>query len=169
MYVCMCLYYIRIIRYIRKYHTYHQHSIASFGTFSTFVHIRIIHKCHAIGWHISLTTLCWWCSSPSEVELALETTFARDKKRFQYADVNHDGGVDNEEFIYFLHPEYNKEAVRDEGRGSEFVCVCVCVPMVAHTLWRQPCVAITRIPTPHPSPSDDVTGRRPHKETGQQP
>ena len=56
-----------------------------------------------------------WCSSPSEVELALETTFARDKKRFQYADVNHDGGVDNEEFIYFLHPEYNKEAVRGEG------------------------------------------------------
>ena len=64
-----------------------------------------IHKCHALCWHISLTTLCWWCSSPSEVELALETTFARDKKRFQYADVNHDGGVDNEEFIYFLHPE----------------------------------------------------------------
>ena len=30
------------------------------------------------------------------------------------------------------------------------VCVCLCVPMVAHTLWRQPCVAITRIPTPTP-------------------
>ena len=66
-----------------------------------------------------------WCSSPSEVELALETTFERDKKRFQYADVNHDGGVDNEEFIYFSHPEYNKEVVRGKGRGSEFVCVCV--------------------------------------------
>ena len=78
---------------------------------------------------ISLATLCSarWCSSPSEVELALETTFERDKKRFQYADVNHDGGVDNEEFIYFLHPEYNKEAVRGEGRGSVCVCVCVCV------------------------------------------
>ena len=70
-------------------------------------------------------SLCWWCSFPSEVELALETTFARDKKRFQYADVNHDGGVDNEEFIYFLHPEYNKEAVRGEGRGSKFECACV--------------------------------------------
>ena len=35
--------------------------------------------------------------------------------------------MDNEEFIYFLHPEYNKEAVRGEGRGSEFECVCVCV------------------------------------------
>ena len=86
-----------------------------------------IRKCHAICWHISLTILCWWCSSPSEVELALETTFECDKKRFQYADVNHDGGVDNEEFIYFLHPEYNKEAVRGDGRGSEFECVCVCV------------------------------------------
>ena len=99
---------------------------------------------------------CWWCSSPSEVELALETTFERDKQWFQYADVTHDGGVDNKEFIYFLHPEYNKEAVRGEGRGSEFecvcVCVCVCVPMVAHTLWRQPFVAITRIPTPTPPP-----------------
>ena len=76
---------------------------------------------------VSHTTLCWWCSSPSEVELGLKTTFERDKKRFQYADVHHDGGVDNEEFIYFLHPEYNKEAVRGEGRGSEFECVCVCV------------------------------------------
>ena len=64
-------------------------------------------------------------ASPSEVELALETTFARDKKRFQYADVNHDGGVDNEEFVYFLHPEYNKEAVRGRGKGE--VCVCMCV------------------------------------------
>ena len=63
------------------------------------------------------------------MELALETTFARDKKRFQYADVNHDGGVDNEEFVYFLHPEYNKEAVRERGKGEVcvFVCTCVCV------------------------------------------
>ena len=67
-------------------------------------------------------------ASPSEVELALETTFARDKKRFQYADVNHDGGVDNEEFVYFLHPEYNKEAVRGRGKGE--VCACVCVVCV---------------------------------------
>ena len=25
------------------------------------------------------------------------------------------------------------------------VCACVCVPIVAHLLWRQPCVAIARI------------------------
>ena len=34
--------------------------------------------------------------------------------------------MDNEEFIYFLHPEYNKEAVRGRG-GVLSVCVCVCV------------------------------------------
>ena len=121
-------------------------------------------------WHISLTTLCWWCSSPSEVELALETTFARDKKRFQYADVNHDGGVDNEEFIYFLHPEYNKEAVRGEGKGSVCVCVCVCVcPNGCTDIVETALCDYFKNPHPHPSPSDDVTGRRPHKETGQQP
>ena len=136
-----------------------------------FVHMYIC-KCHAFCWHISLTTLCWCCSSPSEVELGLETTFARDKKRFQYADVNHDGGVDNEEFIYFLHPEYNKEAVRGEGRGSEFVCVCVCVCVCPNGGTYKVETALCgyyKNPHSHPSPSDDVTGRRPHKETGRQP
>ena len=116
----------------------------------------------------------WW-SSPSEVELALETTFERDKKRFQYADVDHDGGVDNEEFIYFLHPEYNKEAVRGEERGSEFECVCVCV-CVCVRVCPNGCTYIVETalcgyfknPTPA-FPSDDVTGRSPHKETGRQP
>ena len=112
-----------------------------------------------------------WCSSPSEVELALETTFERDKKRFQYADVNHDGGVDNEEFIYFLHPEYNKEAVRGEGKGScVCVCVCVCVCPKGCT-YKVETALFGYYKNPHlrPSPSDDVTGRRPHKGTGRQP
>ena len=97
------------------------------------------------------TTLCWWCSSPSEVELALEITFERDKKRFQYGDVNHDGGVDNEEFIYFLHPEYNKEAVRGEGRGSEFECVCVC-PNGCTSIVETALCDYFKNPTPHPTP-----------------
>ena len=82
------------------------------------------------SWHIVLMyPLLDGVASPSEVELALETTFARDKKRFQYADVNHDGGVDNEEFVYFLHPEYNKEAVRGKGEVCVHVCgVCEVVP-----------------------------------------
>ena len=43
--------------------------------------------------------------------------------------------------------------MRGDGRGSEFECVCVCVvSQWLHTLWRQPCVAITRIPTPAPPP-----------------
>ena len=92
-----------------------------------------------------------WCSSPSEVELALETTFERDKKRFQYADVDHDGRVDNEEFIYFLHPEYNKEAVRGEGRGSEFECVCVC-PNGCTSIVETALCDYFKNPTPTPPP-----------------
>ena len=53
------------------------------------------------SWHmVLLYPLLDGVTSPSEVELALETTFARDRKRFQYANVSHDGGVDNEEFVY---------------------------------------------------------------------
>ena len=76
--------------------------------------------------------------APSEVELALESTFARDKKRFKYADVNHDGGVDNDEFVFFMHPEYNKEAVSGGEKwvggmwlsawaGVMYTCACVYV------------------------------------------
>ena len=96
MYIRKCGMFVRTYVYVHTYICTYISVMYSVGT---------SHLPHSVG----------WCSSPSEVELALETTFARDKKRFQYADVNHDGGVDNEEFIYFLHPEYNKEAVRGEG------------------------------------------------------
>ena len=137
-----------------------------------YTYIQYISVMHSAGTS-HLPHSVGWCSSPSEVELALETTFTRDKKRFQYADVNHDGGVDNKEFIYFLHPEYNKEAVRGEGRCSEFVCVCVCV---CARVCSNGCTYVYCGDSPvwlfqesHPSPSDDITGRRPHKETGRQP
>ena len=99
----------------------------------------------------------------------------------------------DEEFIYFLHPEYNKQAVRGAGRDSEFVCVCVslsvcvcvCVCVCACVCeFECVCVCVSNGYTcimetalcgyyknPHHchTPSDDVTGRRPDKETGRQP
>ena len=56
--------------------------------------------------------------------------------------------MNSEEFIY-LHPEYNKEVVRGDGRGSEFECVCVCcVPMVAHIVETALCGYFKNSPPP---------------------
>ena len=56
--------------------------------------------------------------------------------------------MNSEEFIY-LHPEYTKEVVRGEGRGSEFECVCVCCdPMVAHIVETALCGYFKNSPLP---------------------
>ena len=57
MYVCMCVYYIRIIMYIRKYHTYHQHGIASFG--NSLFHVLYISVMHSVGGAPLLQRLSW--------------------------------------------------------------------------------------------------------------
>ena len=47
----------------------------------------------------------------AEIEKTLETTFERDKKRFDYSDGDGDDSLTPDEFIYFSHPEYNLRAV----------------------------------------------------------
>ena len=67
MYMCMCIYYIHTYNYV---HTY----ISSIPSVDT------SHLPHSVG----------WCSdSPSDVELALETTFTHDKKHTPHTTIVH--------------------------------------------------------------------------------